>query len=317
MTQDNWNPARAQRPICVIGNANLDIVLGHLDAWPDRGTEAFFPHSDLRIGGSAANTALVLQRLGSTFGFVTTYGTDLAGDVIGERFTGPLDRLQRLAKPTSYTVGILHPDSERTFLSSAGHLDHTDLSTFRALLADWPLEDALVLISGAFTMPAFTADQAALQEWLRERGARVALDPGWPPGCWTEDERAVMRAWIERCDHLLVNDKEACAFTGLDDVAEAAHALSAAMPPEATVIVKMGPEGALAVRADEIVRCEARPLDLIDTVGAGDSFNAGYLDAVARGMPLRPSLERAIAIAGKVLSQFPRTHEPIAIDPAD
>lgn len=306
----------AQRRICVIGNANLDIVLGHLEPWPEPGTETYLPHSDLRIGGSAANSALVLQRLGSVSGLVSAYGADLAGDLIRERFSGSLDRLQRIDKPTSYSVGILHPPNERSFLSSVGHLDDMDLPTLRALLEGWPLEDALVLISGGFAMPALMNDQASLQSTLRDKGAKIALDPGWPAESWSQTERSLMGDWMALCDHLLVNDKEACALTGVDDVADAAVQLGQTLPPDAIAVVKRGSDGALAVCGGDIHVCETERLDVIDTVGAGDSFNAGYLDAIARGKPLTEALKRATTTAAAVLSQFPRTHDPIDIDRA-
>ena len=126
------------RNIFVLGNANLDVIIGHVDAWPGRGTEAFYPHGDLRIGGSAANTAIVLQRLGARSGLVSARGTDFAGTAIGQAFSGASDHVAAMQGPTGFTVGLLHRPSERTMLSFVGHLDGLDADHFRTVLDKVP-----------------------------------------------------------------------------------------------------------------------------------------------------------------------------------
>lgn len=297
----------AARPVLVVGNANLDIIVGHVERWPARGTEAFFEHADLRVGGSAANTALVLQRLGVNSGLVSARGDDFAGQTIGRAFAGPLDRVATRRCATGFTVGLLHPESERTFLSSLGHLGGLDLQFFRAALDPMPLDGALVLVGGGFAMPALMDGHRALQDWLRERGAEIAIDPGWPDGDWTVRERTLAQEWIAGCDHLLVNDKEAAALAGTDDMETATAALAERMGTGATLVIKQGAKGAIGHRAGRTLHAAAVRVHPIDTVGAGDSFNAGYLDALARGLPLHDCLKNAVAVAGDVIAQFPRT----------
>lgn len=299
------------RNILVLGNANLDVIIGHVDAWPNRGTEAFYPHGDLRIGGSAANTAIVLQRLGARSGLVSARGTDFAGAAIGQAFSGASDLVAAMQGPTGFTVGLLHRPSERTLLSFVGHLDRLDADHFRAALDNVALEGTLVMLSGGFAMPAIIEGHQSLQAWLRERGAEIAIDPGWPDGDWTDDELEKARTWIAASDHVLINDKEAAAIAERAGIGQAADELARLMPPEATLVIKRGPDGALALRDGQTVRVAARSFDPIDTVGAGDSFNAGYLDALAKGLPLRACLEHAVAVASHVIAQSPRSSAPI------
>lgn len=299
------------RAILVLGNANLDVIVGHVDTWPERGTESFFPHGDLRIGGSAANTARVLQRLGARSGLVSAHGGDFAGAAIGQAFAGVRDRVASLSGPTGFTVGLLHRPSERTFLSSVGHLDRLDAGFFRGALDGVALEGALVLLSGGFAMPALVDGHRALQDFLRDRGAELAIDPGWPDGDWTDTELRQARAWLAASDHALLNDKEAAAITGTGDLEAMIGALTDALPSGATLVIKRGPRGAIAHRAGRTIEVTTQGLDPVDTVGAGDAFNAGYLDARAKGMSLRACLEWAVAVAGHVVSEFPRAASPI------
>ena len=302
------------RDILVLGNANLDVIVGHVDTWPEPGTESFYPHGDLRIGGSAANTALVLQRLGTRSGLVSARGTDFAGAAIGHTFCGPRDRIVAIEGATGFTVGLLQRPSERTFLSSVGHLNDLDARFFRTALDGIALDGALVMLSGGFAMPALIAGHRDLQNWLRERGAEVAIDPGWPGGDWTGTELDLVRAWIAASDLVLINDKEAAAIAGIGDPDAAVSRLTGLLASEATLVVKCGPGGASAHRGNEAVHVAAAPFDPVDTVGAGDAFNAGYLDALARGLTPRACLQHAVAVAGRVIAEFPRSSTAIAIN---
>jgi hypothetical protein len=130
---------KTRPPIAVIGNANLDLVGGLMDDWPEQGTETFLDRADSRIGGSAANTALVLQRLGARAGLIASAGGDLVGHDRGA-VRGPLDRIARVPGPSSVTFGLLHPGSERTFFSTPGHLDRLRRRHLAQGLDGWPLD---------------------------------------------------------------------------------------------------------------------------------------------------------------------------------
>ena len=166
------------RTICVIGNANIDLVAGSIADWPAWGTEIFLARSDFRIGGSAANTAVVLQRLGQDSGLVSACGQDPVGDLIVRQFSSKLDRIAQVPETTSMSVGILQIGGERSFFSTNGHLDRLDAPFFRRSLEGWPLEGALALVSGGFALPALAAGHVGLLRWLKDRGAEVAIDPG-------------------------------------------------------------------------------------------------------------------------------------------
>ena len=302
-----------RRAIAVIGNANIDIVAGSFDDWPAWGTEVFLSRSDFRIGGSAANTALVLGRLGSESGLVSACGEDETGNLISRRFDGPLDRMAVVPARTSISIGILKTDGERSFLSTDGHLDALDADFYRNSLDGWPLHGALALVSGAFALPALTDSHSSLLRWLKDKGAETAIDPGWPGDGWTSKNLHHMREWIAEADHLLLNEDEARGVTGRPEIGEAIDALEEMAGRGTRIVIKRGAAGAIC-RCDGATESAAgTPLAVIDTVGAGDAFNAGYLHAVAGGSSIGSCLKQGVAVAEHVIAEFPRTGSPIAV----
>jgi len=303
-----------KRPIAVIGNANLDLVGGVLAAWPDQGTETFLDHADSRIGGSAANTALVLQRLGANSGIIASAGTDAVGQMIAEAFAGPLDRIARVDTPTSVTFGLLHPGSERTFFSTPGHLDRFNMAQVREGLGDWPLDGAMALMSGGFALPALTQDSLALMRDLRAGGARIAIDPGWPGDGWTKATRALMQAWIGESALVLINDKELAGLTGTQSVERGLDAVAGQLPGGCVLVVKCGPDGAIAMRDGATWSAPSPSAEVLDTIGAGDAFNAGYLAAAQAGHDIADRLTAGCAVASRVIRVFPRDSGALALN---
>lgn len=302
-----------RRAIAVIGNANIDIVAGSVDDWPAWGTETFLSRSDFRIGGSAANTALALGRLGSESGLVSACGDDETGSLIARRFAGPLDRMAVLPARTSISIGILKSDGERSFLSTDGHLDALDAEFYRNSLDGWPLRGALALVSGAFALPALTEGHSSLLRWLKGQGAETVIDPGWPGDGWTPKSLDLMREWVAEADHLLLNEDEASGLTGRSNIDEVLDAVEIMAGRETKIVVKRGPAGAICRNGGVTNNVTGTPLSVIDTVGAGDAFNAGYLHAMAGGSSLGSCLKQGIAVAEHVIAEFPRSGSPIPI----
>lgn len=301
-------------PIAVIGNANLDLVGGILAQWPEQGTETFMDRSDLRIGGSAANTALVLKRLGATFGLISAAGNDLIGDMIRAAFQDELDRISLIEQNSSVTFGVLHGGAERTFFSTRGHLDVYDERHIQTALRDWPLQGALVMLSGSFAMPALCAATTELLKSFRKSGARVVIDPGWPDQGWTPSTRALMADWIALSDIILINDKELLGFSGLADIELAMKDVAIGLGDGAQLVIKRGARGASSLSgAGTAHDARALPMEVFDTIGAGDAFNAGYLAAVQAGHDALTALCMACNLASEVVAEFPRSDRPLTL----
>src|SRR5258706_9592623 len=108
--------------IYVIGNVNVDLVMGPLVPWPKAGTESILPHSELRVGGAVGNMGLTLQAMGARYQLICNRGDDIFGRWLAEAFGAGAENWPVAATPTTVSVCLGHPNGERTFLTSEGHL---------------------------------------------------------------------------------------------------------------------------------------------------------------------------------------------------
>lgn len=297
------------RPLAVIGNVNVDLIMGLDAVWPQMGTEVIVDHDELRVGGSAGNTALAWAAMGVEHQIAATVGNDEFGRWLRSAFGPRGKRWPVHDGATTLSVGITHPGDERTFLTTRGHLPHMSLADAIAGLDGETLAGGVALLCGSFLTDSITADYPAFFAWARERGIRVGLDTGWPVAGWTEANREACLSWLRSTDIALFNETETVSLAGEADVSAAARKLRATMPKDAVYVAKLGAAGAIAATEGGIVSVPAPKVDVIDTIGAGDVFNAGFLWALAEGLPVRDCLSRGVAIASRAVSTKPRRYD--------
>ena len=300
-------------PLAVAGNVNVDLIMGPVAPWPRAGTEIMVEGSELRHGGAAGNVSLAWAALGRDHQIAASTGRDHFGAWLRDGFAARSARWPVAEAATTLSVGLTHPDSERTFFTTRGHVDLLSWPEVRAAI-DWPgLAGGLLLVCGTFVTGRLTADYDALLAHAAGHGVRIALDTGWPVGGWTDATRARVEGWLPRCHCLLLNEVETAELSGGYAPAEAPAALLPRMAEGAIVVVKCGAEGALAqARGGAPCRAAAPAVAVADTIGAGDIFNAAFLAALSEGLPLGPCLDRGVRTASLAVSTSPRRY----VDPA-
>ncbi len=294
----------------VIGNVNVDLIMGPLPPWPAPGTENILPQSELRVGGAAGNVALALRALGVPYRLVCNVGDDLFGRWLAKAF-GDAGRGWPVSPvATTISVGVSHPNGERTFLTTHGHLAEMTLAdALRRLPARVGRGDVALLL-GAFLSPRLLDSYESLIGILAARGFAIALDTGWPSEGWTDAIRRRTTAWLGSCDHVLLNEIESCALAGCERVEEAGERLRRMAKSDCAIVVKQGAAGATAWQGSRRVRVPARRVTVIDTIGAGDAFDAGYLAALMAGRSLRDAVAEGVAVASAAISTSPRAYRP-------
>lgn len=303
------------RPLAVAGNVNVDLIMGPVAPWPLSGTEVIVANDDLRVGGAAGNTALAWQANGVAFQCAANIGTDIFGNWLAAAFPGQTTAWPISPRRTTLSVGITHPDGERTFFTTDGHLRDMTASDVLGALDGPGLRGGVLLLCGTFVTDALAAGYGEILDWADRFDIAVALDTGWPPLGWTPATKAQTLVWLARCHVALLNEVEAAGVTGTDDVEAAALALRRAMPPGSRVIIKRGAKGALALdAAGRFHHVAARPVQVLDTIGAGDIFNAGFLAADARALPLPDCLRHGVTAAARAISTNPRQYVPAEQD---
>ena len=290
--------------ISVVGNLNMDLLMGPLARPPEFGREMFVAERSLRSAGQVFYTVAALAALGHPPRLVA----DVGDDAFGSRIIDDLraygidvgDVRVCADMPTGLSVALLDERRDRAFVTHAGHLAALDAASVQARWSRLA-GSALLLYCGHCCLPGMrpTGGVEMLRR-ARAEGIATALDTGWDPDDWDRGGRDEVRAMLEYTDVFMPNLEEAHALTGLREASAAAEQLAAW--GARTVIVKLGGEGALALRNGERVRVPVLPVTVADTVGAGDSFNAGALYALARGWPLTDVLRLGGAVAAYAIS---------------
>ena len=168
------------RPLCVIGNINIDIIVGPSEPWPTPGTECAVEHGDIRVGGAAGNSALAWMAMEAPFQIGANTGNDHFGQWLRNAFARHSDAWPIENAVTAFSVGITHPDGERTFFTTCGHLPYLSLNAIKTSLDIAALRGGIALIVGSFLTDTLTKNYRALFDWLEENNVDIALDTGWP-----------------------------------------------------------------------------------------------------------------------------------------
>ena len=293
-------------PLTIIGDVGVDIVLGPIDHWPAVGTEALMDRSELRPGGSAANAALAASYLGAPCRLLSAVGNDGLGTWLTEQFRILDTSLSVCDSATSVSVGIIHSFGERTFLTTRGHLESVAYEHVRPFLSRAKHRHSIALMSGVFLTPKLRRNYSRLLDEIAALGYQIALDTGWPSGNWSDELREQVFGWVEKCDHVLLNEIEVAHLGDSADFEVALTNVSPRLKPGASLVVKIGAKGATGFQAGTTVRVDAVPSTVFDTIGAGDSFNAGYLLARLEGSDLTDALAAGCRAAAAVITRFPR-----------
>jgi sugar/nucleoside kinase (ribokinase family) len=275
--------------LLVIGEINLDLVLSGEDVSPEFGQkEKLVADALLTLGSSSAIFACQAARLGLRTAFVGVVGTDPFGaqalQSLNERGVDTRACISDPALKTGVSVILVRPDADRAILTypgaigalRAGQIDRTLFARARHLH-----------IASYFLLDALRPDLAQVLREAKGAGMTVSLDTNWDPA-----ERWDIADLFAYCDVFLPNEAELLAITHAPDVGTALAGLRHRVD---TIAVKRGARGALAVRGDARKECAARPVQVADTVGAGDSFDAGFVYGYLRSWPLADTLKLACA----------------------
>jgi sugar/nucleoside kinase (ribokinase family) len=300
----------AARPLAIIGNVNVDIIVGDCPPNLAAGTESMVAHGDVRPAGCVGNTALAWMAMGVPFQAAANTGNDMFGDWLRAIFRAHSGAWPRESCPTTFSVGIAHPDSERTFLTTHGHIGRLGLDEVERALDLKVLRGGIALVVGSFLTDRLTPEYADLFDLLAGHDVGVALDTGWPIAGWTSEIRKQCLRWLGRCDHLLLNEAELLSLFEAGDVEDAMRQAARAMPSGAQVVAKRGKLGASGLADGVMRRVPAPAVTAVDTIGAGDVFNAGYLAAIVAGAPFEAAVAAGVTAASRAISTHPREYLP-------
>jgi sugar/nucleoside kinase (ribokinase family) len=289
--------------LAVIGNINVDLLAWPVSEVPPPGTERAVERIDLRVGGAAGIAGAALARLGADPIVAGCVGDDTLGaaviDELG-RYGVDTRHVRRIeGSATGTCIAFEGPGRDRSFLISLASLAAFEPS----MVPEEVFGATFVLLCGYFDLPSMRGRAAAdVLRRVKAAGGTTLFDPGWDHDGWPEGTRDEIRSLLPFVDIFLPNDLEAESVSGVQDLTSASRALSALSG--GWTVVKLGPDGCVATGPDLTVhRAPAPAVEVVDTTGAGDAFNAGLMDALAAGEPWEEVLPSASAFASAVVSR--------------
>jgi len=273
--------------VLVVGELNVDIILNGMETMPLIGTEILADEMVVTLGSSSAIFASNISTLGVHTVFMGKIGQDDFGELVLDTLTDKhvnTDFIIRSAdKKTGATI-VLNYDNDRAMITYPGAME--DLKAGEVAVTH--LERAKHLhVSSVFLQPGIKKDIVSLFKKAKEVGMTTSLDVQWDPA---EKWDISFRKLLPLVDVFLPNEAELLAITGETTIDEAIKIIA----PFANIIaLKMGTKGSLGVHGKE--RWEQPPFlnnQVVDAIGAGDSFNAGFISTFIRGGSLQECLKQ-------------------------
>jgi len=274
--------------ILVIGEMCADLIVTGMERMPVLGEETMAEDFSIQVGGSSLITACGLAKLGIDTAFYGNLGTDSFGQNIRKQLEERGLDISRVRDCSPVRTGLsiaLNVAGDRGFATyagsiTAGRYEHLPPDLFEGF-------DHLHM--GSFFFLEEMKPARIVQD-AKKAGLTVSLDTGFDP---SESWGSGIREVLPEIDFFLVNEVEAPAIAGTSDIPSAVKVLSGLTPGLA---VKLGSAGAVFAKDGRIWRADPAPDDgVVDTTGAGDSFNAGFLAGWALGSDCSDCLRLANA----------------------
>ena len=290
--------------VVAVGAAAVDMV-ARVDRFPEPDEIILVKSFERLPGGSTANVAVALARLGVSVGFLGKVGGDENGRLLLEDF-------ERHGVDASRVIVAEGERSASTFIAvdSEGRRVIYALGG-KALLESSEEVDLDYLLSSriAYVGEAFPEVMLGALQSAKEKGIGVVYAPG---GVFCSFGLDFIRPLLELADVILLSRRELETLTGTEDVSAGIRSLNSIVAGD--IVVTAGEEGSIVATRSGLSRVPAlRPQKVVDTTGAGDAFAAGLVYGLLQGWSLSESAKFGSAVAAiKVASEGPRGGLPTA-----
>ncbi|HPG38937.1 MAG TPA: carbohydrate kinase family protein [bacterium] len=272
--------------VMVVGELNIDLILNQIESFPEIGKEKIAGQMSLTLGSSSAIFASNLSSLGIKTAFIGKVGQDSFADLVLSSLQAKKVDTSLIIQDKTLATGatiVLNFGEDRANITHPGAMDHLSFS-------DIPLEKITqakhLHFSSCFLQPKIFPDLAKLFKFAKELGLTTSLDTQWDPAeKWDFDAATILPV----VDVFMPNELEALHLSR-------EKTLDAALDKLALlgniIIIKMGNKGSICKCGDKLY--EAAPFlnkNVVDAIGAGDSFNAGFISKYVKGCDIEQCLK--------------------------
>jgi ribokinase len=284
--------------VVTLGDINVDVIAS-IPCYPAPGGDGLAEQAEVHSGGSAANTATVLANFGVDVGIIGRVGRDALAEQALARLAEAGVDLRCIQRDDEVTTGLMFipvtPDGERTMFGYRGANSRLD----PALLDEGYIAQAAVFHLSGYALLAEPQRSAARRavEVAHQAGVTFSLDVGLEAAARVTEE---VQALLPLVDLIFPNQAEAEHLTGSNDIREAARTLL--RYGIETVALKSGKRGCTVGSEGEIFSAPTFAVEVQDTTGAGDSFDAGFILGRLWGLGARESAILANALGALAAS---------------
>jgi sugar/nucleoside kinase (ribokinase family) len=272
--------------VLVVGELNVDLILNQIDKFPEIGKEVLADNMTLTMGSSSAIFASNLSTVGSRVAFIGRLGHDNFGDLILSSLQARGVDTTHIVRATTHNTGatiVLNFGEDRAMVTYPGAMNHLTLHDVTPAV----LQRARHMhLSSVFLQAGLTKDIVALFKRAKDAGLTTSMDPQWDPAeQWNVD----LQQLLPHVDVFMPNINELKAFTRQDNLAAA---LDVIKPFARHVVVKHGSDGAYLWNGQALLHQPAfLNRDVVDSIGAGDSFDSGFIHKFISGADDQACLE--------------------------
>ena len=284
----------------IIGFGALNVdKLYSVDSIVSADEESFIKSETDTPGGSAANTIVGLARLGCSTSIIGKIAEDEEGDLIEYNlaingvYTNNL--IYSDTGSTGKCLGFVDGEGERCLYISPGVNDDILIDEINPL----NIMRCKIMHYTSFVGDSFKAQIDLLEKLSKE--TLLSFDPGM---LYVQKGFDELRPILERTDILLINESELRLLCNNNDMPLKELTVGLLDLGIETVVVKQGSKGVYAINATEECYVEAFKCDVVDTTGAGDSFNSGFLYSILKGFDLEKSCKIGNWVASKAIGGF-------------
>lgn len=283
-TQDTLIPSQSIKPfdITIVGETNLDLILYGLPEEMPAERELLGSGFEITLGGSSSILAHNLATLGTRVSFISRVGSDEMGEIALARLAEGGVNLSNVKRIKGVGTGV-------TLVLPHGKRRH--ILTYLGAMAEMTVEELDVAyltssrhfhLSSLFLQTGLHPGLPKLFDQLKQAGLTISLDTNDDP---TGEWAGVLDQLLDKIDLLLPNEDEILKIAKKPTLEQALVALAPRVP---LIVVKCGSRGAVVQHGDKRDWVAPLNVDPVDTIGAGDSFNAGFLSFYLNGEdPLR------------------------------
>jgi sugar/nucleoside kinase (ribokinase family) len=258
--------------VVVVGELNVDLILNNIESFPEIGKEKLAKDMTLTLGSSSAIFASNLSSLGAKVAFLGKIGNDYFGKLILDKLSEKGVDVSLIVKDKNSNTGatiVLNFFEDRAMITYPGAMNNLTIKDITKT-ALWQAKH--LHFSSYYLQPGIKNDVDKMFKMAKDIGMTTSFDMQWDP---EEKWKLNYKKVLPFVDVFLPNEQEILHLTKEDSISNALKKLSNVSNK---IVVKMGSKGSLLKDKEKIIKKEPfLNKNVVDAIGAGDSFNAGFI----------------------------------------